>query len=348
MNSTDEMADDNSDGDLEDGLEELTPNVSEDRPLDALVPGMGPGAGTSNDEPHADAPSDVDAIHPRVLEVGLEEGREWTFALWDDPGASEIRGDLLQLVRATLLRELSRPPGETTDEEPFVGMRVLSFDSLLEESRNALRALGFTEEPYDPEEYSERMKAWRNEATAGGFRAPARPTSNWFLPVARHEGDRGEALDAIVGSVIDELGGEVWGETPGGPSKLFARELEQSHDVEIGMDLESIATMESHAFPEATSAIRWCPPVIFQAICDYAGVVLHGAYGVRVQWGLCEPDERGVTPPPMFRTPGDDRRIPVGRALLDWCVLPPNDSETDNGVLAERLDELGESLSGAG
>lgn len=335
---------DGNDDDAPKEPDELVPNVSEDRPLDSLMPEMGGGAGDEQAF-HEDAPEEVGAIHPRVLEVGLEEGLEWTLACWSDPGETGMRTQFGKLIRATLLKEMSRlPEWERDEDREFVGMRLLSFDSLVRETRAVVRELGFSDVDYDPDQYSERMAAWRQEAGSAGLEVPARPVSVWHLPVA-HPDTHADELARIESRMLVEIGAETWGQTPGAMSRHAARALEEAFDCDIGLGPEGLTTMASYLTTDAPGAIRWMPPVGFQAICDFVGVVLHGQYGIRVQWGVCEPDPRGVVPPPMFRQPGTggEGTIPIGRHLLEWCVMPVTDPAGEPD-LGQRVEALAASL----
>jgi len=342
------MTDDDQNTEQPKGLEALTPDVSQERPLDSLVPEMQKSGLPDDEAPHDDAPTEVGAIHPRVLDVELEEGHEWTIAFWDDPGPDGVRQDLSQLVRATVLKELSRLPRELREESrSFSGARAFSFESLLEPTRSTLERAGWERREWDPEEYSERMNAWREEARAADLDVPARPISIWRLRAESGPPPHGNSLESTVDRMLESLGDEVWGETPGGMSKLLARELEDRLGADIGPAPEGLETMTSIVFPDAPGAIRWVHPILFQALCDFVGVVLHASFGVRVQWGLCERDERGLVPPPMFRDPETQQTLPIGRALVDWCVSPTPEDEPGSDV-AERIEELAESLSSDG
>jgi hypothetical protein len=327
------MIDDDANG--EDGVESLVPNVSEDRPLDALMPEM---RGFEGDE----LPPGVSAVHPTVLEVGLEEGAEWTLACWRDPGPLDLRDQLGTLVEGTILRELSRLPEWEREEEDrdFVGLRVLAFDDIGPDSKTVLEELGFHEEPYEADHYSERLQAWQKEADEAGFESVHHPHSIWALPIARSSGTRGETLQEIERSMLDRLDSQVWGETPGGMAKLLARQVEEAFGVEIELGPEGVETFESILTPDVYEHVRWMAPVCFQGFCDFLGVVAHGHYGVRVQWGMCEPDERGLVPPPMFRwetSEGDAQTWDVGRSVLQWKVAPIDGDDEDVSV-AERLE----------
>ena len=334
------MSEDDDNG-VSPDAEDLVPNLSEDRPLDTLMPEMG---GSSGADLHEDAPTEVRAVHPRVLEVGLEEGTEWTLACWEDPGPQGMHEQFVPLLEATLLREMSRlPEWERSEERRFTGMRVLSFDSLVRKSRDVLEKLGFSEQPWDPDKYSERMSAWRQEAQAGGIDVPARPISLWHLPVAHAEG-RADELTGIEERVLEKLGDEVWGATPGAMSRHVAEQLEEVFGVEVSLGAPGLEVMQEYLTVEQAGAVRWMEPVFFQAICDFIGVCLHGEYGLRVQWGMCEPDPRGIVPPPMFRDPqgGENSTIPVGQYVLNWCVLPLGDREPPR--LAEKVEQLADMI----
>jgi len=188
------------------------------------------------------------------------------------------------------------------------------------------------------------MAAWRQEAGSAGIEVPARPVSVWHLPVA-HSDERADTLGRIESHMLAEIGSESWGQTPGAMSRHAARELEEAFDCDIGLGPEGLDTMASSLTAEAAGAIRWTAPVFFQAICDFVGVVLHGQYGIRVQWGVCEPDPRGVVPPPMFRQPGTggEGTVPIGRHVLEWGVMPVVEPAERPGFGA-RVEALAASL----
>ncbi len=327
---------------------DLVPNLSEDRPLDSLMPEMrGRDDGDAADDLHADAPDEVGAIHPRVLEVGLEEGYEWSLACWSDPGASQMRARFGNLVEATLLRKMSRlPVWERDESRRFVAMRLLSFDSLAADSREVLGELGFEEEVYESDRYEERVAAWRQEARGAEIDVPARPVSVWQLPVERSASNAAR-LEAIASRTLETMGEQVWGETPGALSRVAAREIEEAFGREIELGPEGLERLEACLTVDATDAIRWLEPILAQAICDFVGVVLHGTYSIQVQWGVCEPDPRGVVPAPMFRRPGTGRgeTVPIGRRILEWCVMPVSEGE-EAPALAERVEKLAARLAG--
>jgi hypothetical protein len=325
-------------------LDDMLPNMSEDRPLDALVPEMSQdqsdvGAGE-------DAPSELEPIHPRVLEVTLEEGQEWTMACWQDPGPLDLGDQLGRLLRATLLRTFSRPPTELAeDSASYTGIRLLAFDSLGPDSQQRLEELGFVKDQYRPDHYQERIKAWIQEADAAGHRA-GQPESIWHLPL-REPTDPGlDSLEEVATAAARHMDGQVWGETPGAASRHVARELEGRFDTDLSLGLDSLDTFEQLLFSPEGSGLRWTPPMLFQGLCDFVGVVLHGRYNVRVQWGLCEAGASGIIPPPTFRLPRGDHHqtIPIAQRLTDWIVLPIDEGDA-RPPLSERIDQLARLVS---
>jgi hypothetical protein len=337
------VTDHDSDNDKPD-LDRMLPNVSEDRPLDGLMPEMSDQGSVSGGG--KDAPTKLEPIHPRVLEVTLEEGREWTLACWQDPGPLDLGDQLGRLVRATLLRSFSRPPGELAeDSTSYTGMRLLAFDELGPDSRQRLQEFGFQQDTYRPDHYQERVKAWIQEADAAGHRA-GQPDSIWHLPLIEPSEPGLEDLRAVATAAARHMEGQVWGETPGAASRHVARELEERFDADLTLGLDSLDVFEELLFAEQGDGFRWTAPMLFQGLCDFVGVVLHGRYDVRVQWGLCEAGPSGIIPPPTFRLPRGEHHqtIPIAQRLTDWLVLPA-DEDGGRPTLSERIDQLARLVS---
>jgi hypothetical protein len=307
-----------SDNQNDDNLNELMPSVSEDRPLDSMVPEMRTLGGAGEG-----APSDVPPVHPRVLEVGLESGSEWTMAIWSDPHGA-VAERVVSLLRATLTMEMSKPPTADLLARDFQAVRLLVFAELADQTIDRLEQFGFEQVEYAADQYEERMGAWRKEAAAADIELPGAPASVWRLNIAHLTGSDAQRVKGVARELTDRLDGQPWGATPGGVSRLLARRLESELDVDIGMDVAELDRMIDHLVPDVDHAIRWVPPVVFQALCDYVGVVAHGQYERKLQWGLCEETDEGLVPPPTFREPSGDEAntIPIGRVMVDWLVFP--------------------------
>lgn len=305
--------------------------MSSERPLDALLPGL--------------APPSVEAmprtpVHPRVLESRVGEAREWGLILWDDPGGPRKLHTAVQgLVEATLLAELSKPPRVRAEERArrFEALRLFVFAETSWSIEPAIRAFGFREVPFDEEAYAERMQAVSAEARAQGRAQPAAPVSVWEARIARRGGALGEQLESIEASMASRMGDDVWGQTPGGPSRLFASLAEASFGEQIRPNLTGLEAMEMLLVSRDTDVIRWIPPLLFQALCDFVPIVAQVHYETRISWAVCEELEGGYAQPPLIRVePLDEAAIhvPLGPHLLRWCMMPIHEGEQVDGLRA--------------
>jgi hypothetical protein len=149
-----------------------------------------------------------------------------------------------------------------------------------------------------------------------------------------------DKLEQIQRQMIDQLDGEVFGETPGGPSKLMATYFRQHFNTTITPDRKGLHSFELFLVQEKAHTLRWMPPLLFQGLCDFVGVLLQAEFKRNVQWALSTPDDSGFAPPPVFRVPasgGGYEHIPVGELIIQWCVLPqPEQTPT----LAQRIEEV--------
>jgi hypothetical protein len=164
----------------------------------------------------------------------------------------------------------------------------------------------------------------REEAERLGWQVPEHPVQMWMAPVAHPGGALGEGLADIDQMMADRLGRDVWGATPGGPSKLFATLAEPRFNVRLGPNLDGLRAFEMLAVQSQPGPIRWIPPLVFQALCDFVGVVLGLHFGIAVEWALSEPGPSGLAPPPLLRLHRDGRvtHLAIGVHILRWCVMP--------------------------
>lgn len=305
--------------------------MREDRPLDALFPELtAPSA--PNDLAPGEEASDVQtapSVHPGVLEVELEGAQEWTLAIWGmhDP-VEVVLGQLRRQIEATLLLELSRPPGwGGVAERRMHGIHLFAFDVLPEAMKVGLGALGFEEVTYDQLQYGNRMHAWQNEAKRGGWKTPAHPMSLWWAPFMRG-GDLAGKLREVHEEVATRLGNRVWGQQPGTPSHVMASVLERHVNVSIKPGAESLHELDMLLVDRTPAKLRWVEPMLFQALCDFIGVSVMAARGGKIQWATCESDREGGHFPPLFRLtrgrgPSD---VQVGLLLLRAIIMPFDES----------------------
>lgn len=311
--------------------------MSEERPLDALLPGLGK-TGRKKSEP-----IDASAVHPRVLEVTLEDHMEWTLGVWSDPGAHALDKRLRELIQVTVLAELSKSPDSKTASRNFSKMRLLAFSELSAKSREAIEKIGFSEVEFEPDQYVERVAAWRDEASAAGLSPSARPTAVYVLDISRGDPVIAENLRTIQGQMTKTLAGEFWGQTPGGPSRLMAMHFRQSLNAAVTPDRKGLHQFELFIVQDRSRCLRWIDPSIFQALCDFVGVILRAVYDLDVQWGICTPDASGFAAPPVFRIKKSEgyQIVPISLHVLNWCVMPRG---PDAPSLAESVDVLAGEL----
>lgn len=290
--------------------------MSTERPLDAFLP----------DLRTQEARLPKTALHPRVLDVERESGYEWILALWQDPGsAKNLHDQARQLIEATMLAELSRTPaaGETLNRTR-AGLRLEAFSTVETDLSKALRAFGFSLSKDSIGKDS--LDELRREGTSMGWDVPETPVSSWFASAEMPAGEHGEKLNAVHLEMINAMQNDVWGMTPGGPSKLAANLLSEAFGTTIEPTDRGMRSLELLLVQTSRpNVIRWIPPILFQAMCDFVGVVLSHHYKLQVEWAECTPEEGDYGPPPVFRVmrkDGDFQHLPIGLHLLRWCIMP--------------------------
>lgn len=288
--------------------------MNHERPLDALIPELA----------ESRAPMPTLPLHQRVLEVETEGGFEWMLACWRDPGgAAKLHGSLKQLVEATLLSTLSAPPrrGVEVLGRRFEALRLMVFEAIAG-LEDAVRAFGMAAVPYEAASYTERMGVLRDEAQRMGWGEIGEPA---MVLEAQLEHRADARLEGIQAHLVEALGDADWGSDPGRPSKLMAEFLASRGVPGLSPELSSLDTLESVLVSRTPNVIRWMPPLVFAALCDFIGVVIQSHYDVEVLWAVCEEDSFGMCPPPLFRLGHPEGRIehfPVGLFVLRWCIMP--------------------------
>lgn len=318
--------------------------LSADRPLDSLLEGLQPPT-TPRGLASGAAPAQLHALHPRVLELRVQDGYHWAFLCWRDPGGPRaLHTGLRKLVEATLLHELVQPPSRGPENlaRPFTGMRFIAFAEL-PELHAATRAFGFTPQAADDDATADVDRVIAAEAEAVGIPALPAPSATLHAAIQRPTGAWGDKLDTIQRWMAERMGDDVWGRTPGGPSRLLATYLQKETGESFEPTLDGLDRMEFLLVSREPGAVRWIPPLIFQALCDFVGVVLKAALEVDTAWALCEPEEDGLIPPPLFRLRhhGQTTHLPIGPHLLRWCMMPIAPGEEVPPLSAWLCDEFG-------
>lgn len=314
-------------------------SMSADRPLDALLPGLGTPAAPSLPRT---------AVHPRVLEAEVDGAREWGLIVWDDPGGpNALHTNVQGLLEATLLAELSRPPASVhrVPDRRFDAVRLFVFADLPYDPAPAIRAFGFTPAAFDAADYEERLRVLGDEARSAG-RAPGTPVSVWEAPIRHHDGQLGEKLRDIERMMAERMGDDVWGKTPGGPSKLFATYVEKVFGENVRPSLDGMRAMEMLLVQQEPGAIRWMPPLLFQALCDFVPIVANVEYGTKTSWAVCEPIEGDTAQPPLIRVEPSKAgeaavHVPLGPHILRWSMMPLHPGEQVDSLTAWVTHQFG-------
>lgn len=292
--------------------------MREDRPLDALLPELGgtPGLSVGSDDAGP-------AFHPGVLTVETDDGYEWAFACWRDPGgAASLAVELGRFMEAVLLAKMSEPASAGTGDKPFAGVRLFLYDEVVDADA-ALAELGFREVPSAPDQFAERLRTFADEAKASGWTVASSPASIWYAPIVRPTAELDERAETIDEEMRRTLGDTVWGDEPGLFSKTLAEQLQLRFKTGITPTLEGLDKMDLLLVDHAERTVRWIPPMVFQGLCDFLAVIAHASGKTQVQWAVSETRDGWTSPPVVrIRRGTDNVDIPIGRRLLYWTVMP--------------------------
>ena len=275
--------------------------MREDRPLDALFPEL------AAELPPVQAAPDGPPSPPvfwRVLEVELEDTWQWALASFAAPqDAHALLASLSPLIEATLLQELSRPPGYGgLESRAFEGAVLFAFEAFPPSWTPTLEAAGLTPlDRYEPDHYRARMTAWQREAAEAGLACPDRPAQIWWMPLHRPDPALARALKIIQVRTAEALGSRVWGHSPGLPSKIMAQHVQAQLSTVISPTLQGLHELDMLMVERVHGRVRWLDPMLFQGLCDLIGVLAIHELRQRVQWGMCQPDGQGGVLPPLLR-----------------------------------------------
>lgn len=301
--------------------------MNEDRPLDALFPeltGYIPPAET----PSAKGP----ALWGKMLEVELQDVRQWAMVSWSTPEDSEeFTRTLKRLTKRALVQHWSTPPGYGGSEgQTFEGIMLFCFEPLDAQTQTQMPALGFERMThYDPDHYRERLSVLGEQAHEHGWAMPVRPAQVWWAGFHKPDDAIWSSLLKVQTLMADALGTRVWGQEPGGPSMRMAQGLEQFMGLSVKPTLESLHQLDMVLVERVEGTLRWWPSMVYQGLCDYIGIVATAALNRRVQWGVSEPDGYGGYFEPSLRvsTPKGPKDIEIGLDLYDLIAAPHTQGE---------------------
>jgi hypothetical protein len=281
-------------------------------PLDELVPGL-----RAKSERLPALP-----VHPRVVRAQRDDGSYALVLVSFAPPANvrAFHAALKPLVEATLLVELSRPPRAVKGESTrLTSLELLLFYEPPFELAPALVPFAFERADVSAPAASKALSLARRERQLIDGTAGDEPLVRFSAHVAHPSEVRAKQLEAAL---RDRASDAVFGESPGVQARALA-ECAQSIGIEVAPTRAGIEAIEALVVQETTGVVRFMSPLVYQGLCDLIGVTAH-ELGTEVEWGVCEPDEAGIAPPPLLRaTDGENAwHVPIGEHVLRWCVMP--------------------------
>ena len=73
------------------------------------------------------------------------------------------------------------------------------------------------------------------------------------------------------------------------PSRLAATFIEEVFHTKIPPTLDGLRTLEMLLVSQQAGAIRWIPPMLFQALCDFIGVLGQTLFDRDIAWPSANP-----------------------------------------------------------
>jgi hypothetical protein len=294
----------------------------------------------------------LEPLHARVLEVHEPIGRGLVLTCWRNPGgAASLHAGLRPRVEAALLAELSRPATELRElEQELRTLRLAVFDAVGGDVSAALQAFGLQPLSVDAMRASagwrDALAHLRGEAQQQGHVIPDEPQAAYEADITLPDGPAGERVLGLEKALRERLGDEVFGARPGALfahlAKLAPEHLSLSAPLEPSCD--SLGAFEHALVTLRRGSIRYIPPAVFQALCDFVAVIAAREFGRRVEWAPSEPDDLGLSPPPLVRAYLDDAwvHIPLGLHILRWCIMPLQPGEVVPLLSDWVLDQFGQ------
>ena len=88
--------------------------------------------------------------------------------------------------------------------------------------------------------------------------------------------------------------------------------------VSLRADARGLRTLEMLLVSQQAGAIRWIPPMLFQALGDFIGLLGQTLFDRHIAWALCEPDGDFCTPPLLRLALASGKHIHIG--LTGWWI----------------------------
>jgi hypothetical protein len=296
-------------------------------PLDELVPGL-----RKRGDRFAPLP-----VHPRVVRAVRDDGSTSLVLVSAAPpqNVRAFHAALKPLVEAALLVELARPPSALVDDAArLTSLELFTFYTPGKELEPALTPFGFERADVAHPAASKALALVRSEVQKVDGLAGAEPLCRFTARISQSS-----AAEAIEARLRGRKDASVFGEQPGLPARALAESAAELGFAGIEPTRAGIETLERVVLQTSPGVLRMIPPLVFQGLCDLIAVAAHATWGTTIEWGVCEPDEQGIAPPPLLRgSRGEDAwHVPVGEHVLRWCVMPlsPGEDVPTLGAWAE-------------
>ncbi|MFO0723017.1 MAG: hypothetical protein U1E65_04470 [Myxococcota bacterium] len=292
--------------------------ISEDRPLDALIPGLRASAAAGG---------------VGFFDATVGSQRVWVIALGDDPGGVEgAHYRVAHILEAALLRTMSTPwtlPEVVAPEQVHLFQLVPIEGDL----GRAVSAFGFGESILSGPRWEEILRAIPRSEASPPLETKGLPRA-WSARVKR--GASAPMVEELERRIRAETK-DFWGEEPGAPAARLLKHAGALLGRTLAADTAGLDALESLLVSVDRGVFRWIPPLVLQAVADLVGVLAHQDHGAEPAWSFSEPEEDGFVPPPVLRV-GDgteEVHVPILLHLVRWWVMPLGQREETPPPLSE-------------
>jgi len=289
-------------------------------PLDELVPGLRKKLDRLPPLP----------VHPRVVRAQSHDGSHGMVLLSFLPAQSArvFHAALKPMVEAALLSELCTPASLLGEHySTLTHLTLLCFADHALDLAPALTPFGFAPVALTGADAAHLLALARREARTLSEPVPDEPVAAFRAPVG---GSTHPLAKQLHEALLEYAPHQPWGRSPGLLARTAADWLASQAQFEgVGPSRAGIEQLESLLVHQRPGEIRWIDPLSFQALCDLVAVLAASQGHLRVEWGVSEPDDAGVAPPPVLRVSRDDEtfHVPLGEHVLRWCVMPVRANE---------------------
>ncbi len=284
-------------------------------PLDELVPGL-----RTRQERLPALP-----VHPRIVRPSLNDGTHGVVLL-SFRKAENLRAfhaALKPMVEAALLSELCAPRDGMTDSYTRLSeLTLLMFEEHPFDPAPALSPFGLEAVKLQLPDSAQILALARREARTLAEQVPDDPVAAYRV---RAYGAADPRAARLHQALIEHGPEGPFGREPGKLARTAADWLAAQADFDgVAPTRAGIEALESLVVARGAGVLRWIEPLVFQALCDLVAVHAASQPHLHVEWGVSEPDEHGIAPPPVLRVTRDDEtfHVPLGEHVLRWCVMP--------------------------